>query len=105
MFRNMQILTLYSQYIYSILLFTVSNRQLFTIINEIHEYNSRNNNNHPKSTNLTKFNNWPYIMSIKVFSHLPQSLKALVHNPKQFSSSKTVPISSFFLLYGGILWI
>jgi hypothetical protein len=37
-FRNMQILTLYSQHIYSVLLFTVNNRQLFTINKEIHEY-------------------------------------------------------------------
>jgi hypothetical protein len=82
-FRNMQILTLYSQYIYSVLLFTVNNRQLFTINNEIHEYNTRNNNIlQPTSTNLTKFYKGSYIISNKVFNHLPQSLKALVHNPK-----------------------
>jgi hypothetical protein len=87
-FRNMQILTLYSQYIYSVLFFTVNNKQMFTINNEIHKYATRNNNNlHPTLTNLTKFNKRSYIMSIKVFNHLPQSLKALVHNLKQFSSS------------------
>ena len=54
----------------------------------VHEFNTHNNNNlHPSLSNLTKFKNGPFIMGIKVFSHLPQSLKALVHNPKQFRSS------------------
>jgi hypothetical protein len=84
----MQIFTLYSQYIYSLILFTVNNKHLFTTNNEIHEYNTRNNNNlHPSLSNLTKFKNGPFIMGIKVFNHLPQSLKASVHKPKQFSSS------------------
>jgi hypothetical protein len=55
-FRNMQILTLYYKYIYSILLFTINNKQLFTTNNEIHEYNTRNNNLLPTLTNVTKFN-------------------------------------------------
>jgi hypothetical protein len=51
----MQIMTLYCQYIYSLLLFTVSNKHLFTVNNEIHKYNTRNNNNlHPALANLTK---------------------------------------------------
>jgi len=54
-FKNMQIMTLYCQYIYSLLLFTVSNKHLFTVNNEIHKYNTRNNNNlHPALANLTK---------------------------------------------------
>jgi len=53
-FKNMQITTLYSLYIYSLLLFTVNNKHLFTAKNEIHKYNPRNNNNlHPTLANLT----------------------------------------------------
>jgi hypothetical protein len=70
------------------ILFTINHKHLFTINNEIHEYNTRNNNNlHPSLSKLTKFKNGPYIMGIKVFNHLPQFLKASVHNPKQFRSS------------------
>jgi hypothetical protein len=54
-FRNIQIMTLYSQNIYSIILFTVNNKHLFTTNNGIHKHNTRNNNNlHPALTNLTK---------------------------------------------------
>jgi hypothetical protein len=86
-FRNMQIMILYSQHIYSIILFTNNNKHLFTTNNEIHKYNTRNNNNlHPAFTNLTKYNG-PYVSGIKVFNHLPQYLKALDHNSLHFRSS------------------
>jgi hypothetical protein len=81
-------MTLYSQYIYSIILFTVNNRHLFTTNNEIHKYNTRNNKNlYPVLTNLTKYNKGPYTSGIKVFNHLPQYLKALDHNALHFRSS------------------
>jgi hypothetical protein len=84
----MQIMALYSQYIYSIILFAVNNKHLFTPNNEIHKYNTRNNNNlHPALSNLTKYNKGPYISGIKVFNHLPQYLKALDHNSVHFRSS------------------
>jgi hypothetical protein len=86
-FRTMQIFTLYSQYIYSLLLFTIKNKHLFTTNNEIHEYNTRNINNlHPSVINLTKFKKGPYIICIKVFNHLPQPLKDMrvTNNPNQF---------------------
>ena len=84
----MQILTLYSQYIFSLLMFTIKNKHLFTSNKEIHEYNTRNIDYlHPTLTTLTKFKNGPYIMGIKAFNHLPLSLKDKAHNPKQFSSS------------------
>ena len=104
-FRNMQIMTLYSQYIHSLLLFAVDNKHLFTANNQIHKHNTRNNNNlHPALANLTKYNKRPYISGIKVFNHLPQYLKSLVHSPKHFRSSlQMFLLSSFFLLHGRIL--
>jgi hypothetical protein len=41
MFRELGILTLYSQYIYSILMFVVSHREIFTFNNEVHGLNTR----------------------------------------------------------------
>ena len=89
-FRKMQIFTLYSQYIYSLLLFTIKNKQLFTTNNELHDYSTRNLNNlHPPIINLTKFKKGPYIMCIKVFNHLPQTLKDISNNPTHFRTLLT----------------
>ena len=68
-FKKMQILTLYSQYVYSLILLVVNNKYLFTTNNKIHEHNTRNNNNlHPALSNLTKFNKGPCISGIKAFN-------------------------------------
>ena len=87
-FRNMQIMTLYSQYIYSIILFTVNNKQFFIANNEIHKCYTKNNNNvHLASTNLAKYKKGPFISGIKIFNHLPQYLKTLDHNSVHFRSA------------------
>ena len=70
-FKCMEIMTLYSQYIYSLVLYTIDNKHLFDTNNEIHKYKTRNNNNlHLPKPNLSKFNKGAYISSIKVFNHL-----------------------------------
>ena len=61
-FKSLQIMTLYSLYAYSIITFVVNNRHLFTVNNEIHKYDTRNNKDlHPASANLTKFIKGPYM--------------------------------------------
>jgi hypothetical protein len=42
---------------------------------------------HPPLCKLKKYRKEPYMMGIKVFNHLPQTLKDLVHNPKQFKNA------------------
>jgi len=44
-FKNMEIMTLYSQYIYLLILYRVNNKHLFNTNNEIHKYKTRYNNN------------------------------------------------------------
>ena len=54
-------MTLYSQYIYSLVLYTINNKQLFDTNNEIHTYKTRNNNNlHRPIANLSKFDKGAY---------------------------------------------
>jgi len=78
-------MTLYSQYIFSIIMFTLNNKQLFSSNNEIHNYGTRSNNLlHPPLTNLTKHKKGPYINGIKIYNHLPQHLKKLEQNLKYF---------------------
>jgi hypothetical protein len=87
-FKNMKIMTLYSQYMYSLVLHTVNNKHLFDTNNEIHKYKTRNNNNlRLLLANSSKFNKGTYISGIKVFNHLPQYIKALLNNQTYFKST------------------
>jgi hypothetical protein len=54
LFKQLQILTLPSQYIYSIFMFVVKNKNLFVLNSEIHNLNTRTKNNiHLTSVNLS----------------------------------------------------
>jgi len=84
----MEIIMLYLQYIYSLVLYTINNKHLFDTNNKIHKYKTRNNNNlHHPIANISKFNKGAYISGIKVFNHLPQNIKALTNDHKYFKSS------------------
>ena len=79
---------MYSQYIFSLILFTVKNKHLFTPNNEIHKYKTRNNTNlHLPTVNITKFYKGPYISGVKAFNHLPRHLKSLANDMKSFKTS------------------
>jgi len=45
LFKDMKILPMYSQYIYSLILCTVNNKHLYNINKEIYKYRTRYNNN------------------------------------------------------------
>jgi len=61
-FKSMEKMMLYSQYIYSLVLYTMNNKHLFDTNNEIHKYKTSNNNNlHLTIANLSKFNKGAYI--------------------------------------------
>jgi hypothetical protein len=86
-FKNMEIMT-YSQYIFSLILFTVKNKHLFTSNREIHKYKTRNSTTlQLPSVNKTKFYKGPYISRSKAFNHLPQYIKILVNDMKYFKLS------------------
>jgi hypothetical protein len=61
---------------------------LFTINDEIYEHKTRAYKDlHMPVEKLTKYEKGAYIASIKVFNHLPQSIKMLVHEEKSFKST------------------
>jgi hypothetical protein len=87
-FKNMEIMTLYSQDMYSLILYTVNNKNLFSTNNEIHKYRTRYNNNlHLPIANLSKFNKGAYMSGFKVFTHRPQYIKTLANDQKCFKST------------------
>jgi hypothetical protein len=56
LFKELQILPFYFQYIFSLLMFVVKNRELFTLHSDIHHIDTRYNNDfHLPSTQLNLF--------------------------------------------------
>ena len=87
-FKNMEIMMLYSQYIFSLILYTVNNKYLFNTNNEIRKYRTRHNNNlHLPLVNLSKFYKGAYIFGVKAFNHLTQYIKTLANDQKCFKST------------------
>jgi hypothetical protein len=71
MFKKLKVLPLCSQYILSLSLFVVKNKDLFLSNSEIHTINTRNSNN-------------LHYLGIKVFNSLPSSIRNLAHDVKHF---------------------
>ena len=93
-FKQKQIMTFYSCYIYSLILFVANNIELFKFNNELHGHNTRINTNlYSKNVRLTKVTKGPYTAGIRVFNHLPQNIKALLHNAQHFKRT----VKMFFL--------
>jgi hypothetical protein len=74
-----------SQYIFSILLFVIKNRNLFTANDCSHNIQSRQSNNfHLPSSSLIAYQNGAYFSGIKIFNKLPLELKQFVELPWKF---------------------
>jgi hypothetical protein len=99
LFKDMKILPMYSQYIYSLIRYTVNNKHLYNTNNEIHNCRTRYNNNlHMPIVNLIKFNKGAYFSGKNVFNHLLEYIKNLSNNWKYFISTlKRFYISIHFI--------
>jgi len=68
MFSKLGILTLYSQYIFSILMFVVKHKDIFTFNAELHKINTRHKLDiHVPSANLTEVQKGIYYSGITLF--------------------------------------
>ena len=93
--KNLKILPLKSQYIFSLLLFVAKNRYLYESNSEIHNINTRFSSDlHIPTANLTTFQKDLFYFRIKVFNHLPTSTKNSSHDINQFRSV----LKSFLLI-------
>jgi len=85
LFKRLEILPLQSQYIFSVLLFVVKNKDLYTIKQEIHNIATRSNTNlNPPVCNVTVFQKGAHCSGIKLFNHLPIKIKSLSNEIKLF---------------------
>jgi len=87
-YNQLQILTLPSQYIFSLLIFVVKNKDLFLLNSDIHTINTRNNSNlYMPNTNLTIFQCGVLYSGCKIYNKLPPHIKGLSNDLKRFKST------------------
>ena len=81
LFKNLEILPLYSQYIYSISIYVVKNKHLFYTNNQIHSIHTKFKTNlYPPTANLTKNQKGVYYSAIKIFNNLLHEIKDLAND-------------------------
>jgi hypothetical protein len=87
-YNELQILTLPSQYMFSLLIFVVKNKDLFMRNSEIHTINTRNNFNlNMPNTNLTIFQKGVLYSGCKIYKKLPPHIKRPSNDLKRFKST------------------
>jgi len=104
LFKQLQILSLPSQYIFSSRVFVNKNRGLFQSNSEIHDLNTRFNHNlHLPSTNLTLVQKAILYSGSKIYNHLPSNIQVLSNDTKLFKSIlKSYLIEHMFYSLGEI---
>ena len=101
LFKSLNILPLQLQYIYSILLFITKNKDQFSLNSHIHAINTRHKNNlYVPAANLTLYQKGVYYSGIKIFNHLPTTIKNLSsdRNKFQIALKKFLLNNSFYSL-------
>jgi hypothetical protein len=88
LYKQLQILPLPSQYVFSLLVFVNKNRGLFLSNLEIHDINMRYNYNlHLPSTNLTLVKKGVLYSGSRIYNHLPINIKIPSNDVKHFKST------------------
>jgi len=87
MFRELGILTLYSQYIYSILMFVANHKEIFKTNNDLNGLNTRQKLNlHVPSVRLTKVQKGVYYSGIIIYNKLPNGIKEKIGKLREFKT-------------------
>jgi len=84
-FKELNILPIQSQYIFSILLFVIKNKGQFLFNSQVHKINSRQTSNlYLPSANFAIYQKGVYYSGIKIYSHLPIAIKDLSGDKNKF---------------------
>jgi len=84
-FKILKILPLSAQHIYSLLIFVINNRNLFLDNPELYRMKTKNSYNlHPPLSHLTKYQKGVHYAHIRIFNHLPSSIKIVANQTKEF---------------------
>jgi hypothetical protein len=88
LFKQLNILPLISQYIYSLLMFVINNKDLFMTNMEHHGTFTRQTKNlHLPQANLTMYQKGVYYSGIKVFHGLSTDIKDISDSPVKFQTA------------------
>jgi hypothetical protein len=88
LFKQLQILPLPSQYIFSLLIFVNKNRELFLTNSEIHDINTGYKQHlHLPSTNLKLVQKGVLYSGSKIYSRLPLSIETHSNDAKRFKTT------------------
>jgi hypothetical protein len=101
LFEKLNILPLQFQYLLTLLMFVVKNKELFKMNSDVHNFSTRSNHDlHLPMANLTVFQNGVWYSGIKVYDHLPANIKQLSNNKSQFKMGlkRFIFKSSFYTL-------
>ena len=78
LFKDLNILPIQSQYIFSILLFVTKNKDQFLSNSQVHEINTRQTSDlYVPTANLAIYQKGVYYSGIKIYNHLPTAIKDL----------------------------
>jgi hypothetical protein len=107
LFQRLEILPLYSQYIFSLSIFVIKTKHLHNTNNQIHSAHTRFKTNlHPPIANLTKFQKGLYYSGIKIFKNLPHDIKDLANQIILFwIALKRFLLTNSFIIVKNILII
>jgi len=107
LFIKLEILPIYSQYIFSISIYVIKNKHLFYTNNQIQTIHTRFQTNlHPPTANLTKFQKAVYYSAIKIFNKLPHNIKDLANDISPFRNAlKRFLLGNSFIIVSNILII
>jgi hypothetical protein len=95
-FRDMNILPLRLQYIYSLVMFVIKNREIFNTNSDCYEIDTRQN----MKVNLAKYGKGGYHMAVRIYNGLPNKLKIISNNSNKFKVSlkEFLHLNSYYTL-------
>jgi hypothetical protein len=78
LFKDLNILPIQSQYIFSVLLYVTKNKDQFLSNSQVHKINTRQTSDlYVPTANLAIYQKGVYYSGIKIYSHLPTAIKVL----------------------------
>jgi hypothetical protein len=85
LFKDLNILPIQSQYIYSVLLFVTKHKDQFLSNSQVHKINTRQTFDlYVPTANLTIYQKGIYYSGIKIYNHLPTAIKDLSDDKNKF---------------------